>query len=154
MPAEFKNVAAAAMRSCVRLNRNGFLSGLSGGEALREKVRGKDMIAADQTFAALAAPGADQAFNDLLLAVQDNTEVHRTVLPYRAWDLLALIGMEHAYTLLRQSVHFCVVGPGANGSTRRRPTYPGSSCRSCSTSIIWLTSRWGLVRPRMPGSIA
>ena len=30
-------------------------SGLSGGEALREKVRGKDMIAAEQTFAALAA---------------------------------------------------------------------------------------------------
>ena len=52
--------------------------------------------------------GPDEAFNDLLFAVQDNTEVHRTVLPYRAWDLLSLIGLEHAHTLLRQSVHYCV----------------------------------------------
>jgi hypothetical protein len=83
-------------------------SGQSGGEILRDQVRGKNMIAADQTFAALATVGADEAFNDLLFAVQDNTEVHRTVLPYRAWDLLALIGIEHAHTLLRQSVHYCV----------------------------------------------
>ena len=75
---------------------------------LREKVRAKDMEGADQTFAALAARGAELAFNDLLFAVQDNTEVHRTVLPYRAWDLLGLIGLEHAHTLLRQSVHYCV----------------------------------------------
>ncbi len=82
--------------------------GQAGGEALREKVRGKDMEGADQTFAALAARGAEEAFNDLLFAVQDNTEVHRTVLPYRAWDLLGLIGLEHAQALLRQSVHYCV----------------------------------------------
>ena len=56
----------------------------------------------------LAAGAADEAFNDLLLAVQDNTEVHRTVLPYRAWDLLGLIGQEQAQTLLRQSVRYCV----------------------------------------------
>jgi hypothetical protein len=30
------------------------------------------------------------------------------VLPYRAWDLLGLIGMEQAHTLLRQSVRYCV----------------------------------------------
>jgi hypothetical protein len=82
--------------------------GQPGGEALRDKVRGKDMQAADATFAALATRGPDEAFNDLLLAVQDNTEVHRTVLPYRAWDLLTLVGMEHADALLRQSVHYCV----------------------------------------------
>ena len=40
--------------------------------------------------------------------MQDNTEVHRVVLPYRAWDLLELIGMEQAHTLLRQSVRYCV----------------------------------------------
>jgi hypothetical protein len=48
------------------------------------------------------------AFNELLIAVQDATEVHRVVLPYRAWDLLGLIGKEQAHTLLRQSVHYCV----------------------------------------------
>ncbi|HWN94314.1 MAG TPA: hypothetical protein VNT99_04725, partial [Methylomirabilota bacterium] len=40
--------------------------------------------------------------------VQDNTEVHRVVLPYRSWDLLDLIGHNHAHTLLRQSVRYCV----------------------------------------------
>ena len=42
------------------------------------------------------------------VAVGDNTEVHRTVLPYRSWDLLDVIGREWAHTLLRQSVHYCV----------------------------------------------
>ena len=50
----------------------------------------------------------DEAFNDLLVAVEDDTEVHRVVLPYRAWDLLDLIGKEQAHTLLRQSVRYCV----------------------------------------------
>src|SRR6202044_833666 len=48
------------------------------------------------------------AFNQLLWMVQDHTEVHRVVLPYRAWDLLGLIGREQAHTLLRQSVRYCV----------------------------------------------
>jgi hypothetical protein len=83
------------------------------GEALREAVRSKDMGRAEHTFAALAGSGgdaccADEAFNDLLYAVQDETEVHRVVLPYRAWDLLDLVGVEHAHTLLRQSVRYCV----------------------------------------------
>lgn len=79
-----------------------------GGEVLREAVRRKDLPAAEQTFAALAQGSDDDAFNQLLFAVQDHTEVHRVVLPYRAWDLLGLIGREHAHTLLRQSVHYCV----------------------------------------------
>jgi hypothetical protein len=66
------------------------------------------MISAEKTFAALAALGPEEAFNDVLFSVQDNTEVHRTVLPYRAWDLLSIIGMEHAHALLRQSIHYCV----------------------------------------------
>jgi hypothetical protein len=80
----------------------------TGGEVLREAVRGKDVIAAEQTFAALAQGSPEDAFNHLLYAVQDNTEVHRVVLPYRAWDLLGLIGKEQAHTLLRQSVRYCV----------------------------------------------
>jgi hypothetical protein len=79
-----------------------------GGEVLREAVRHKDMERAERTFATLARRDADDAFNGLLWAVQDNTEVHRVVLPYRAWDLLDLIGREHAHTLLRQSVRYCV----------------------------------------------
>jgi hypothetical protein len=82
--------------------------GSTGGAVLREAVRRKDMGLAERTFAALAQEGPDAAFNYLLWTVQDNTEVHRVVLPYRAWDLLGIIGREHAQTLLRQSVHYCV----------------------------------------------
>jgi len=80
-----------------------------GGEALRAAVRRKDMDAAERTFAALARGEADDALDALLYAVQDNTEVHRTVLPYRAYDLIGLIGPEWAHALLRQSVRYCVV---------------------------------------------
>jgi hypothetical protein len=79
-----------------------------GGEVLREAVRRRDMDGAERTFAALAAGRPDDAFNALLVAVEDAPEVHRVVLPHRAWDLLGLIGREHAHTLLRQSVRFCV----------------------------------------------
>ena len=51
---------------------------------------------------------ADDALNDVLFTVQDACEVHRVVLPYRAWDLMSIIGREQAHTLLRQSVRYCV----------------------------------------------
>jgi hypothetical protein len=82
--------------------------GRVGGELLREAVRRKDVDAAEQTFATLAHGSADDAFNHLLFAVHDDTEVHRVVMPYRAWDLLGIVGPEQAHTLLRQSVRYCV----------------------------------------------
>src|SRR5437867_9762922 len=82
--------------------------GRPGGDVLREAVHRKDVTEAERTFAALAQISADDALNHLLYAVQENTEVHRVVLPYRAWDLLELIGKEQAHTLLRQSVRYCV----------------------------------------------
>lgn len=78
------------------------------GEKLRESARAKDMLAAEQTFAALAQKSPEDAFNALLMEVQDDTEVHRVVLPYRAWDLLGVIGKDQAHALLRQSVRYCV----------------------------------------------
>jgi len=80
----------------------------SSAELLRAAVRRKEVEQAEQAFAQLAQGTPEQAFNDLLMTVQDNTEVHRVVLPYRAWDLLGLIGKEQAHTLLRQSVRYCV----------------------------------------------
>lgn len=78
-------------------------------EVLRQAVRAKQLDTAEKAFAALARQrSTDEAFNDLLYTVQDNTEVHRVVLPYRAWDLMGLIGKEQAHTLLRQSVRYCV----------------------------------------------
>ena len=82
--------------------------GRDAGEALRDAVRAKDVNEAERTFAAIARRGPDDALNGLLHAVQDNTDVHRIVLPYRCWDLLDLIGKEQAEVLLRQSVRFCI----------------------------------------------
>jgi hypothetical protein len=82
--------------------------GRSGGELLRDAVHRKDVAEAERTFASLAQISADDALNHLLVAVEDSTEVHRVVLPYRAWDLLGLIGREQAHTLLRQSVRYCI----------------------------------------------
>src|SRR5439155_11461964 len=87
-------------------------------ELLRDAVHRKDLNDAEQTFAALAQLGPDDALNHLLHTVQDQTEVHRVVLPYRAWDLLDLIGKEQAHTLLRQSVHYCVKAESWSHSTK------------------------------------
>ena len=95
----------------------------SPGELIREAVRAKDRQRAEQTFAAIARQSPDHAFNDLLYEVQDDTEVHRVVLPYRAWDLLDMIGREHAQTLLRQSVRYCVKAESWTGR-RDRPDGP------------------------------
>jgi hypothetical protein len=82
--------------------------GRPGGELLREAVHRRDAVEAERTLAALGRLNAEDALNGLLPTVQEQTEVHRVVLPYRAWDLLDLIGREHAQTLLRQSVRYCV----------------------------------------------
>ena len=83
-------------------------AGQPGGEVLRDAVRRQDVDAAERTFAALSQGSPAEAFNHLLIAVEDSTEVHRVVLPYRAWCLLDLTGEEYAHTLLRQSVRYCV----------------------------------------------
>lgn len=87
-------------------------AGHDSGEALRDAVRSKDMNEAERTFAAIATGSPEDAFNSLLVAVEDHTEVHRVVLPYRAWELLSVVGKEQAHTMLRQSVRYCVKSEG------------------------------------------
>ena len=76
----------------------------------------------------------DEAYNDLQYLVQDNINVHRVVLAWRAWALLDLTGKEHAHTLLRQSVRFCVDEEAQRPQIRlgRAPCEP--CCPGCSTS--------------------
>jgi hypothetical protein len=83
-------------------------AGSAPADALRAAMRRKDLNAAERMFASLAGGKPEDAFNALLPMVQDHTEVHRVVLPYRAWDLLGIIGMEQAHTLLRQSLRYCL----------------------------------------------
>ena len=78
-----------------------------GREVLRDAVRRADANGAERTYAALTAT-AEDALNNVLFAVQDACEVHRVVLPYRAYDLVSIIGRDHAHALLRQSVRYCV----------------------------------------------
>ena len=82
--------------------------GGAAGEPLREAIHRKDVAEAESTLATLVQGSPEDALNHLLSAVEDETEVHRVVLPYRAWDLLGLIGKEQAHTLLRQSVRYCI----------------------------------------------
>ena len=81
-------------------------------EQLRDMVRAKDANGAERAFAGIAHDDPQEAFERLLLTVHDDTEVHRVVLPYRAWDLLGLVGKEQAHTLLRQSIRYCVKAEG------------------------------------------
>jgi hypothetical protein len=89
-----------------------------GGEVLREATRKRDANAAEGTFAALAHDSAGEAYNSLQYTVQDEIDVHRVVLAWRAWATLELLGKEHAHTLLRQSVRFCVHEGGGGGGVR------------------------------------
>ncbi|GIW96288.1 MAG: hypothetical protein KatS3mg110_4329 [Pirellulaceae bacterium] len=78
------------------------------GEWLRDAVRAADWQVAEARFAALAKGEPGEAFNHLQFTVQDEVDVHRVVLAWRAWAMLELAGAEYAHTLLRQSVRYCL----------------------------------------------
>ena len=78
----------------------------SPGEQMREATRARNLIQAEQIFAAL--PGTpEQIYDDVQLLVQDDLNVHRVVLAWRAWEVLDFIGKDHARDMLRQTVRFC-----------------------------------------------
>jgi hypothetical protein len=83
-------------------------SGRAAGEVLREATRAADMDGAEHVFAALSHGPVGEAFNHLQFAIQDELNVHRVVLAWRAWAVLDVVGKEQAHSLLRQSVRFCV----------------------------------------------
>jgi hypothetical protein len=86
----------------------------SGPDALRDAVRRANANEAETIYAGLAQGNAEAALNFALQVVEDAAEVHRVVLPYRAWDLMGLIGRDHAHTFLRQSIRFCVRAESPN----------------------------------------
>jgi hypothetical protein len=79
---------------------------VSPAEQLREATRARNLAQAEQMFAAL--PGTpEQTYDDVQLLVQDDLNVHRVVLAWRAWEVLDFIGKDHARDMLRQTVRFC-----------------------------------------------
>ncbi|NUM56072.1 MAG: hypothetical protein HUU46_20725 [Candidatus Hydrogenedentes bacterium] len=81
--------------------------GAAPGEYLRDLSRTGDIEKADRTFASLSNAPVGEAFNHLQFAVEDEVDVHRVVLAWRAWDTLDLAGQEWANCLLRQSIRYC-----------------------------------------------
>jgi len=79
-----------------------------GANAIRAAVHERNVPKAERIFAASGTKSPEDALNELLLTVEDNTEVHRIVMVYRSWDLLDLVGKDQAHTVLRQSIHYCI----------------------------------------------
>ena len=76
--------------------------------ALRDAVRLADQARVERTLATIALGSLDDAYQQVQSCVQDEVNVHRVVLSWRAWATLDLTGKDQAVTLLRQSVRFCV----------------------------------------------
>lgn len=77
-------------------------------DGLKRAVHEKDVTRAEAQLASLIGGSLEQAFESLISVVGESPEVHRVVMPYRAWDLLGVVGQEQATTLLRQSVRYCI----------------------------------------------
>lgn len=82
-------------------------AGANPAEYLREVARKGDIEAADRVFANFEKGPIGEAFNHLQWEVEDEVDVHRIVLAWRAWDTRELAGEQWGHMLLRQSVHYC-----------------------------------------------
>jgi hypothetical protein len=71
-------------------------------------VRKRDMLGAEREFAKMAQGPIPEAYHSLQFVIQDDIDVHRIVLAWRAWDTMRLTGEDYAHTLLRQCVRHCV----------------------------------------------
>ncbi|MCG8651840.1 MAG: hypothetical protein MI861_18520 [Pirellulales bacterium] len=80
----------------------------SPGPMLQAATRKADFSGAENIMASLSDQPAEAVFNYVQYPVQDTTNVHRVVLTWRAWLAVGLVGEQHANTLLRQSVRFCL----------------------------------------------
>jgi hypothetical protein len=92
------------------------------GETLRDAIRRSNQDEAESIFAAIAEGPANEAFNHLQFAIEDEVDVHRVVLAWRAWAMLDLAGREQAHTLLRQSVRFCIDSERMLAKYQRSPS--------------------------------
>lgn len=77
--------------------------------SLNDSLRARDVVGGERILAKMVAHDRQLALDALIPIVQDtHPEVHRTVLPFRAWEMQKIVGTEHALTLLRQSLRYCV----------------------------------------------
>ncbi len=78
-------------------------------DSLSSAIRSKETTHAEQMLAKFVATDRRSALDALIPVIHDNhPEVHRTVLPFRAWEMQEIVGTEHALTMLRQSLRYCI----------------------------------------------
>ncbi|MCZ6598287.1 MAG: hypothetical protein O7B99_11660 [Planctomycetota bacterium] len=99
---------------------------------LREAFLKRDLEGAERAFSELSRNGSAAAFDALQTILQENLDVHRVVLAWRAWEGMQLTGERHAETLLRQSVRFCVDAE----KERRRRGRPEPELRSLLPELL------------------
>lgn len=90
--------------------------------AIQRATRKADFDLAESVFALVAQGPREEAYHLLQYAVQDEVDVHRTVLAWRAWSMIELAGEQHAHTLLRQSVRYCVDSERSLQKNHRNPS--------------------------------
>jgi hypothetical protein len=112
---------------------------VQGDEALRDAVRALDLDRAESHLATISKRSPSDAFNQLQLAVQDEVNVHRIVLAWRAWAMLDLTGQQYAHSLLRQSVRFCF-------DSEKDMTSHGRSPSSVREVLPRLIDEYGLLK--------
>jgi hypothetical protein len=89
---------------------------------LLASIRQGAVDAAEQGLAQFVARSREQAYESLQSAVRDELDVHRVVLSWRAYDTLRATGSEHAVTLLRQSVRYCIDDDDSRARRGRAPS--------------------------------
>jgi len=89
----------------------------SPGKQMLEAARAKKLDVADGLFVAASKNSLESAYNELQEVVHDEVNVHRVVLAWRSWETIDFTGVEHARTLLRQSIHFCCDGNQNNNQS-------------------------------------
>lgn len=82
---------------------------------LLSAIQHHDLNTSESVLAGLIAKDRQSALDALIPAIHDfHPEVHRTNLPFRAWEMQQIVGTQHALTLLRQSVRYCVRAEPSN----------------------------------------
>lgn len=120
---------------------------LPGPTEIRDACRSMEREKAEAALAAAVRRSPVAAYQLLQAAVHDDIEVHRVVLAWRAWETLDLTGQEHADTLLRQSVRFCV--DAEKGRVKNQRPEPG-----VRTTLPKLLDQHGLIGRKLGGRTA
>lgn len=96
------------------------------GAYLKELTRKTDAPAAEGAFAAMMKGPVGEAYQHLQYEVQEEVDVHRVVLSWRAWSMRDVAGDEYSHTLLRQSLRYCLM----TEQKMKGNSYPASPIRT------------------------